>query len=190
VWWGYEDEKLFAYAKEELSRLSQTSQPFNLTFLTADTHFPDGYVCKLCKNEHESQYANAISCSSRQVANFISWVQQQNFYSNTTIVIVGDHLSMDTKFFANLDPAYQRTTINIIINSPVNSKFTKNRNFCTFDMFPTTLASLGATIKGDRLGLGTNLFSGVPTLAETVGIESLNKELDKHSNFYNNTFIY
>ena len=36
------------------------------------------------------------------------------------------------------------------------------------DMFPTTLASLGAVIDGDRLGLGTNLFSDKPTLAENL----------------------
>lgn len=190
VWWGYEDEKLFSYAKEELTKLSKSSAPFNLTFLTADTHFPDGYVCRLCKNEHESQYANVISCSSQQVTQFVSWVQQQDFYDNTTIVISGDHLSMDPKFFAKLDPSYERTTMNIVINSPITSKYTKNRDFCTFDMFPTTLASLGVSIKGEKLGLGTNLFSAVPTLAEADGKQSLYKELDKHSNFYNNTFLY
>ena len=35
----------------------------------------------------------------------------------------------------------------------------KNRDFSTLDFFPTTLASLGVQIEGDRLGLGTNLFS-------------------------------
>jgi phosphoglycerol transferase len=76
------------------------------------------------------------------------------------------------------------------MNSPIASKYTDNRKFCTFDMFPTTLASLGVSIKGEKLGLGTNLFSGVPTLAEKAGIDTLNKEFDKHSNFYNNTFLY
>lgn len=190
VWWGYEDEKLFEYAKEQLKELSQSSAPFNLTFLTADTHHVDGYVCRLCKNEHDSQYANVISCSSRQVSNFIKWVQQQDFYKNTTIVIVGDHLSMNSSFFTDLDDSYERTTMNIIINSPVKPAKTKYRDFCTFDMFPTTLASLGASIEGDKLGLGTNLFSEAPTLAETVGVDTLNKELEKRSNFYDNTFLY
>jgi phosphoglycerol transferase len=76
VWWGYEDEKLFSYAKQKLTELSKSDAPFNLTCLTVDTHFPDGYACRLCKNENESQYANVISCSSRQVAQFVSWIQQ------------------------------------------------------------------------------------------------------------------
>lgn len=190
VWWGYEDEKLFEYAKEQLKELSQSSAPFNLTFLTADTHHPEGYVCQLCENEHDSQFANVISCSSRQVSNFVKWVQQQDFYKNTTIVIAGDHLSMNTSFFTDLDDSYERTTMNIIINSPVKPAKTKYRDFCTFDMFPTTLASLGASIDGNRLGLGTNLFSETPTLAETVGKDTLNEELEKRSSFYDNTFLY
>ena len=36
-------------------------------------------------------------------------------------------------------------------------------------MFPTLLASIGVKIEGDRLGLGTNLFSGKPTLFEQNG---------------------
>ena len=44
VHWGYEDQKLFSYAKEELERLSSEDKPFNFTMLTVDTHFPLG-VC-------------------------------------------------------------------------------------------------------------------------------------------------
>ncbi len=45
VWWGYEDEKLFQFARDHLTRLSASDTPFNLSILTADTHFSDGYVC-------------------------------------------------------------------------------------------------------------------------------------------------
>lgn len=48
-----------------------------------------------------------------------------------------------------------------------------------FDMFPTTLAAMGCQIEGDRLGLGVNLFSDQPTLAEKIGVDSLNEELDR-----------
>ena len=52
------------------------------------------------------------------------------------------------------------------------------------DMFPTTLASLGATIEGDRLGLGTNLFSGEQTLAEKLTFDQLNDDLSRKSKFF------
>ncbi len=52
------------------------------------------------------------------------------------------------------------------------------------DMFPTTIASLGATIEGDRLGLGTNLFSGEQTLAEKLTFDQLNDDLSQKSKFF------
>ena len=54
------------------------------------------------------------------------------------------------------------------------------------DMFPSTLASMGVTIQGERLGLGTNLFSAEPTLAEQYGIETIDEELVKESKFFDN----
>ena len=52
------------------------------------------------------------------------------------------------------------------------------------DFFPTVLSALGCTIPGDRLGLGTNLFSDRPTLGEEMGIDRLNAAIRKHSDFY------
>lgn len=44
VWWGYEDDKLYEYAKMELTRLAGEDKPFYFVMETADTHFPDGYL--------------------------------------------------------------------------------------------------------------------------------------------------
>jgi phosphoglycerol transferase len=63
-----------------------------------------------------------------------------------------------------------------------------NREFGTFDMFPTTLAAMGATIEGNRLGLGTNLFSTEKTLTEIYGFERLDEELSLRSDFYIDNF--
>ncbi len=187
--WGYEDQKLFGFAKEELTKLAKQDQPFNFTMLTVDSHFPDGYVCPLCENKHEEQYANVLNCASRQVYEFVRWIQQQPFYENTTIVISGDHLTMDPKFLKDIDENYQRTIYNCIINSPTKAKKTTYRRFATFDMFPTTLAAMGVEIKGERLGLGTNLFADKETLTEQYGYEALSEELGKKSTFYNEKFL-
>lgn len=189
-WWGYEDEKLFAFAKEELTKLSQSGEPFNFTMLTADSHFPDGYVCRLCGKEYDEQYPNVLRCSSRQITEFVRWIQQQPFYENTTIVLSGDHLTMDADFLEDAEEDYIRTTYNCFINAPVEPVREKNREFGTFDMFPTTLAAMGVTIEGDRLGLGTNLFSDRQTLTEEHSFEVLNKELQKKSTFYNEEFLH
>lgn len=194
VWWGYDDKDLFGYAKEQLLEISQNEQPFNYTLLTVDTHFSDGYICPKCENEFDTQYANVISCSSKQVVEFIKWIQEQEFYENTTIVISGDHLTMQALSEDNIEKDYQRTVYNAIINpSPaldISNINTTNRQFSTIDMFPTTLAALGVTIEGDRLGLGTNLFSDKETLIEQYGYSFVNSELEKKSEFYDKRFIY
>ena len=189
VWWGFEDEKLFDFAKEELTALAAKGEPFNLTLLTADTHFPDGYVCRLCENNYEEQYPNVLACSSKQVYEFVAWIKEQSFYENTTIVISGDHLTMDADFLDDIDETYVRTTYNCIINSAVEPVMEKNRQFGTFDMFPTTLAALGVKIDGYRLALGTNLFSNQKTLTEMYGFEALDNEMQKNSEFYNTNFL-
>lgn len=58
------------------------------------------------------------------------------------------------------------------------------------DYFPTILAAIGAEIEGDRLGLGTNLFSDKSTLAEEYGFEEMFDELNQKSNFYDNHILY
>lgn len=189
VWWGYEDKKLFDYAKEELGKLAESNEPFNFTMLTADTHFPNGYYCEDCEEIYDTQYANVLACSSRKVAEFIEWLKEQPYYDNTTIILSGDHLTMDPKFLADIDPTYTRTIYNCFINSAVNPIKEQNRQFGVFDMFPTTLSAMGVRIKGDRLGIGTDLFSASKTLTEIYGYETLNTELQKKSEFYNKNFL-
>lgn len=182
VWWGYEDEKLFDFARQELLRLSEDDAPFNLTLLTVDTHFENGYVCRLCGDEFgDNQYANVMACSSRQVTEFVHWVQQQDFYEDTAIVISGDHPTMDTDFCNDVPEDYARKTYTAFINAAVQPELDARRDFSTMDMFPTTLAAMGVDIEGDRLALGTNLFSGTPTLSERFGYATQNAELNKHS---------
>lgn len=184
-WWGYRDSKLFEFAKNELLQLSSQEEPFNLTILTADTHFEDGFVCDLCEDTFkEDQYANVMSCSSRQIKEFVEWIEQQDFYENTSIVLVGDHHTMDADFCKDIDGAYARKVYTAFLNSAVEvSNPALKREYTTFDLFPTTIASLGAEIENNQLGLGTNLFSDKPTLLEEYGYETLNMELSRKSKF-------
>ena len=190
VWWGMEDKKLFMYAKKELLNLASGDKPFAFTMLTADTHHISGYKCPDCTDKFDTQYENVLHCSSKRLGEFVDWIKSQPFYSNTTIVLVGDHLSMDQQFFTqNCDKDYNRHVYNCFINPKAKSESTKMRTFTPMDLFPTTLAALGCTIDGDRLGLGTNLFSNKKTLAEEITIEKLNGELNKTSDYYKNNFI-
>ncbi|MBR3163051.1 MAG: LTA synthase family protein [Clostridia bacterium] len=191
VWWGYPDRDLFEYAKEKLTLLGQEEQPFNFTMLTADTHHVDGFPCEDCEEKFDQQYFNVLACSSKKVKEFVDWIQEQDFYENTTIIICGDHPSMQPETFTQIEnEGYIRTVYNVIINSAVETENTKNKNCTTIDMFPTTLASMGVKIEGEKLGLGTNLLCDKDTLMAKYGLEYLKEELNKNSRFYNKKFIY
>lgn len=189
VFWGFEDQKMFGFAKEDITKLVSSKQPFFIELVTIDTHTPDGYVCKQCQHQYDNQYANVISCQSRQVEAFVRWCQKQSWYENTTIVITGDHNSMSEKFFTHLDKDYIRTPYNCYINSAVQTTHHKNRKFAIFDFYPTILASMGAKIEGERLGLGTNLFSGKKTILEEIGFKKLDSAIRKRSKFYNQKIL-
>lgn len=191
VWWGMEDQYLYEYAKQELTEIAAGDAPFAFTMLTVDTHHIDGYKCELCGDDYDEQYENVIACASRQLGAFIEWIQAQDFYANTTVVVCGDHLTMDSGYITrNVAEDYERHVYNCVIHSTVETDNSKNRVFTAVDMFPTTLAAMGCTIEGERLGLGTNLFSQVPTLAEEWGLEQLRDELSRSSDYYVKHFMF
>lgn len=183
-WWGFEDSILFDIAKDKLTELAAGSRPFNLTLLTVDLHHVGGHLCDLCENTHRNKTANVVSCTDRQVADFVSWCQSQAFYEDTVIIVVGDHPRMDTVLVAQTD-YYDRTVYNCFINAvPTPQGATTERIVTSFDLFPTTLAAIGFSIEGNRLGFGVNLFSSEPTLAERLGYAYLETEINKFSEYY------
>ncbi len=188
--WGFLDKSLYGFAKEEINRLSKEGKPFNCTILTVDTHHMEGLPCELCPKVSDEQYGNVIACASKQLDSFIKWIKEQDFYQNTTIVFVGDHTTMSNVWKDYYPENYDRTTVNCFINSAVSPKGNvNNRDFYAIDMFPTILASMGVKIEGDRLGIGTNLFSDKPTLAEELGDEYFTEEISKRSKFYDKTIL-
>lgn len=187
VWWGFEDAKLFEFAKSELNTLSSKEEPFNLTLLTVDTHFPNGYTCQDCDDKYDENYSNVMTCSSKKISEFVEWAKTQDWYENTTIVIAGDHKTMDTNWFKNKDTDdYTRKAYYTIINSAVDAKREDSRTVCTYDLFPTTLASLGVTFNSERLGFGTNLYGESATVCEKLGFEVFNDKISIRSDYYIN----
>ena len=196
VFWGFEDEKLFRFARSELQQLGNGEEPFLFGLLTVDTHMPDGYQCALCPDTEDMPLKNAILCSDAQVFDFIDWCKTQAWYEDTVFVILGDHLFMatsDTNPFESDEYITShrlkdelegmgnnpRRWIDIFINAVPEAAVQTytDRAFSAFDLFPTILAALGCTIPGDRLGFGVNLFSGEQTLCERYPEEYINAEL-------------
>lgn len=192
--WGVPDAVLFKIAKNQLTSISKKS-PFAFRILTTDTHTPNGYTCSKCDTSIQDSYMRAIHCSDEQVYEFVSWIQRQPFYKNTTIIIAGDHESAEPKVAAALKnkKSYQRSVYYAIINPDRKVKDSpqfQNRRITAFDIFPTNLEAIGVTIPGRRLGLGVSLFSKKKTLVERYGINYLNNELIKTSDYYDKQLFY
>lgn len=178
------DKQLFVYAKEELSSLVAQKTPFVFTLMTLDTHYGTAkFADDICERKYGdgNNIKNVVSCASRQISEFVEWLKSQDFYRDTVIVMLGDHLTMNNFFTSDMN----RKPLNIFINSSVGADKTKNRTFTPFDIYPTIVESLGAKISGHRLGLGTSLFSDVPTLTEgKITVEDMDKEVRKSSEIY------
>lgn len=189
VFWGMEDQKLFEFAKTELTKIASEDKPFNFSILTVDTHFMEGYVSEDCALRYDEPYANALRCSSDRVFEFVEWITRQPFYEDTTIILVGDHSTMNNSFLENAHKK-EKTVFNTFINVRPSTNETQfyNRDFTVMDYFPTTLAALGVEIEGERLGLGTNLFSNQETLVEKFGLEKFNEEISRKSYYYEREF--
>ncbi len=189
VWWGMDDRYLFEYAKEEITAMANGGEPFAFTLLTVDTHAWGGWVCKDCEDKFEISYDNVYACSSKKVAEFVEWIKEQPFYENTTVVLCGDHLTMDRDYIdKTIDEEYDRRVYNCFINARKTPKNEKLREFSTLDIFPTILSAMGCDIEGDRLGLGVDLFSDKQTFCEIMGTARFDEELSKRSLYYEKNF--
>lgn len=185
--WGFSDSKLFEFARDELKNLADSADNFALYLLTNNTHSPDFFIESTC-GAIESNYQNAINCVDLLIGEFIAWIRTQDFYENTTILIVGDHL-MNT----NLPLLREsRKIYNAFINPRFcdlhtksanqkmdchdsthcaksrNDDLTKSRNLSHFDFAPLILDSLGICTKS--FGLGRNPLLG-QTLLESNGVD-------------------
>lgn len=195
-WWGLLDQDVYKFSQRKLLQISKSGIPFSVIIQTIDSH-RSGFLSPDCPSKWDLNIKNVYSCVSSQLNNFLRWCMEQAFFENTTIVVIGDHCNMDGILFKNnisketgLYEGTERNVYNVFVNSQIKPQKQKKRLFSTMDFFPTILASIGVSIEGDRLGLGTNLFSERKTLLEEYGYNYLYQELRKKSNFYNQELLY
>ena len=189
--WGFSDEASLMLARDMMTRLeSESEQPWHLFVSTVDCHF-NGYLYDAdpaygyegSANVSGRQLENVYATTSREVGQLISWLKQQPFYEDTTVVIIGDHTNMMSSFCAEKDND-SRGRYNLILNGERQPCRVVNRVFTAFDLYPTMLSALGFEIPGSRLGIGTDLYSSVLTLAEEYGLDGMNAALEEHKSFY------
>ena len=97
--WGVHDYDIFRMAKAEYAKLAQGNEPFNLTLLTVDTHFPKGVPDKRMRphvnaNIHDGTHEFALASLDYLLGDFVKFIEAQPNGKETVIVILGDHLLM------------------------------------------------------------------------------------------------
>lgn len=186
---GYNDAVTFEIIKDQITKASESGQPFNITAATLDTYADNIYECDKCSEQFENKYEKVYNCIDNQIKEFMEWFEKQPAYENTTIIITGNHLSYASDYFSKFDDNYDRTVYSVFINAQTDKDTKYMKPYSTLDMFPTTLAAIGVEIDGERLGLGVNLFSQAQPLVAKFGHYMFNTFLAEDCSFYNNRIM-
>lgn len=184
---GGDDAFMFAELKRFIADLGDNQKPFFLVVNTINTHMglahPD-----YCQKKF-GDFRDQVICSSKQMADFLTWLEKQKSAQNTVLLIIGDHLAMDAEanlMMANHDD--KREIFNLLF-ADKEIVFDKSRPFSGLDIMPTLLDVLNVQWRNQRLGLGVSLLSPEKNLLEKIGLEKLNHELMRYSTIYD-SFLF
>jgi len=174
-WWGIKDEAAFGLFKQKISELDKT-KPFFAVLFTLDLHRGD--------NPYYHSDKEIATATIRNLNDFIAWFRKQDFYENTTLVILADHKRMGKGVVPG------GGLYNAFFNLPKRLKAVKNinRKFNQIDVFPSLLEIAGFDLPKRKAGLGTSLFADDKTLAEKYSYEEQEEIFSKIDPFYQMLF--
>lgn len=170
-WIGADDKSVFKLFKEKIIGLDK-EKPFLAVMFTLDLHVGENPFYKNIDEIQESTVNN--------FNDFIQWFEQQDFYKDTTLIILADHRRMGSgvevggglyNAFFNL-PEYLRKEIDT------------NRKFNQIDVFPTILEIAGFELPWGKAGVGVSLFSKNETIAERFSYEEQENIFSSLDKFY------
>lgn len=172
-WWGVKDDAIYALFKQKIMTLDKT-KPFFAVMFTLDFH---GGLNPFYASEREKMIAAIVNLND-----FIGWFEQQDFYKNTTLIVVADHKKMGEGAVVGGD------LYNAFFNLPERFLYhlNLNRRFNQIDMFPTILEIAGFELPERKAGMGVSLFSGEKTLAEEYSYDEQEAIFSKIDRFYQN----
>ncbi len=164
--WGFSDRGLMAMAKEEIVRLHESGQPFNLTMLTVDTHEPVHFY-DYCQPVAGPGLESVINCSANQVADFISFMEEMGYLEDTAVVLMGDHPKMlgeGGELWDELkDVDFEDRTLFNRIWSPTGASISRQSGD-QLSMYATMLDLLALGREDGQAGVGVSLLrSEIPT---------------------------
>jgi|GEM_PF-3110869 len=181
-WWGVPDTVLYEYTKRKINSLAAASHPFYVALNTVNTHGPHGVLAPSCEQKgFKNKIDSIFNCSVGEVGEFLSWLHQQPFSSNTVVVIMGDHPMMAPNSIKN-KLATSEPEIFFLIRRPDGVKLPA-KNMTHVDIFPTTMAALGFELPDEHLAMGHNIYKA-DSLVDTIAPQELRKIIRKPSPAY------
>ncbi|SMC55678.1 phosphoglycerol transferase [Desulfocicer vacuolatum DSM 3385] len=173
--WGLYDDTLFDIIYEDFMALSESKTRFAIFTLTLDTHGPDGYLNKSCRDikylDGSNEMLNAVACTDYIISRFIRKIQASKFGKDTVVVLSSDHLAMKNGATAILKKG-DRKNLFMIIDPRNETARVIDKKGSLADVAATILSSLGYDT---ALGLGRNLQSHLNSLS--VEFENYKKKL-------------
>lgn len=177
------DRVLFEAAKQKITEAVKEKSPFFVTLLTLDTHDPAGYRDPQCAADFQDM-RDSVACTDTLADGLIAWMEKQDFYRDTAVVLIGDHISRrnSVDYMIN-DRTPPAEVLNLFLNSSKQPNENK-RKYTSIDLAPTFLEMLGFSFQDGRFGMGVSLLSDTPTLIEKYGMSTVDTETLKPSRLY------
>lgn len=144
--WGVHDAQVFAKAKEEYLRLANGDRPFQLTILTVDTHYPNGFPDPAMRGYVDERiptdsHEYVVATLDRLVGDFVRFIEAQPGGKDTVIVLLNDHLMMHKKNRASIvDKLKDKPRRNLLMTNRPIAGFAPTDEIAFWDMPPIMLA--------------------------------------------------
>lgn len=187
--WGLRDRRLYERARELIAQMSREETPFVVIIQSIDTHSEAKAYGDYPQPFGDAR--DAFVAADHMAADFLQWLTAQDFYSDTTVFIAGDHLYMDdelgpVKVLENSSPFIYNAFLNTVLDGGAQPDH--RRAATMLDMGPSLLEAIGVELPRGGYGLGRSIFSRQPTLIEQYSLEELDVLAEGQSLFYEKFF--
>ena len=157
--WGIHDDELLSIVLKRIEKLHKKNINFGIFSLTLDTHHPNGYISKSCKNnkylDGKNPILNSVHCVDELVGKFVETFKSSSMYEDTILVLLSDHLALKNTATNMLKQNNRKNLFMIFdINAKPQSIDVVGN---AFDIGPTVMGFMG--LNTDGLALGRNLIT-------------------------------
>jgi len=185
---GLHDDTLLDEVKKIILANHANKTKYNMTILTTDTHFSNGYQSPRCElDERSSGFKGAYKCSAKIIAHFIKDLQSHHVLDNTLLIIMGDHLFMTLPTQVKFFPEPRNVYFKIVQNG---GKLRSRNKMNHFDVAPTILDIMGFLNQSNsKFGLGISLFSDLDDKTYESHFEQVSNDDIINSSIRYNSFL-